>query len=139
MDLDAIYKHFPDEDSCLVFLETLRWGDAKPECPYCLTRKSCPIEREKRHHCNGCGLSFSVTAQTLFHKTRVDLRTWLYAIALVTEPGYRITVRDLAIKAGVANATATYMLHRIKLALLEQNAFIQAILRYIVSQRREAP
>lgn len=132
MDLDTIYMRFPDDDSCLSFLEEVRWG-GRPECPYCKVSKSCPMPKERRHHCNGCGTTFSVTVRTMFHKTKVDLQRWFYAVWLITDPTRQVTVRELAAAVDVNKNTASYMISRIRLALLEQSHLVQAILSTLAS------
>jgi transposase-like protein len=132
MDLDTIYKHFPDEDSCLAMLERVRWGE-HPECPYCGVRKSCPIRGESRHHCNNCQTSFSVTAQTMFHKRKIDMRKWLLAMLLATDPRRTLKVREMAEAVGVNKNTAHQMLLRIRLAQVEETRFFTAVLQALLA------
>ena len=133
MDIDVIYRLFPDHDSCLSFLEQVRWEGGKPECPYCGVASSCPMPKERRHHCNHCGTSFSVTVRTLFHKTHVDLQRWFYALWLITDPNRKVSVRQLAALVGVNRNTAGLMITRIRLALLEQGKLPQRILAQLAN------
>ena len=41
--------------------------------------------KDLRLYCNGCKKGFSVTVGTKLHNSRLPLRTWLYAFALVTD------------------------------------------------------
>lgn len=131
MNLDAIYRLFPDEDSCLAFLEQVRWGEGRPVCPYCRVQSSSPMPKERRHHCNNCPCSFSVTVGTIFHNTKVDMRRWFLALLLYTDPRRRVTVRDLATAVGVNKNTASSMCMRIRGALLAQERDVQGLLKLL--------
>ena len=88
---------------------------------------------EHRHHCNGCGVSFSVTARSFMHRTRAEHRQWLAAIMAATEPE-GVSVRTLAERIGVNKNTAALMLMRIRLAQVEETAFFGRILQLLLSK-----
>lgn len=51
MNIIEIFEPFPDQDSCLAYLEKTRWGD-EPSCTYCgsvNTAKSS--DGRRRHRC----------------------------------------------------------------------------------------
>ncbi|WP_342260755.1 transposase [Spiroplasma endosymbiont of Notiophilus biguttatus] len=70
--LDIINK-FPNQESCIKFLEEIRWNN-KPKCLFCFSEKVNSVLKESRYKCKKCHKSFSVTAQTIFHHTRVPLQ-----------------------------------------------------------------
>ncbi|MDB9511053.1 IS1595 family transposase [Kamptonema animale CS-326] len=106
-------------------LEEIRWG-GKPQCPYCGSTNSTPIKKELRYHCNSCFTSYSVTVGTLFHKTHVDLQKWYQAIQLVLTTG-NISVRKLAQEIEVNKNTASYMLVRIRKAMIEEQDLLYSL------------
>jgi transposase-like protein len=106
-------------------LEQIRWG-GKPLCPYCGSTNSSPIKKELRYHCNACFTSYSVTVGTLFHKTHVDLQKWIQAIKLVLTNG-NISVRKLAQEIEVNKNTASYMLVRIRKAMIEEEGLLYSL------------
>jgi transposase-like protein len=112
---------------CLTLLEQIRWGGI-PQCPYCQSTNSTAITKERRYHCNACFTSYSVTVNTLFHKTRVDLQKWFLAIRLVLNFSEGITVRQLAKEIGVNKNTACYMLKRIRKAIAEESELLQRLI-----------
>lgn len=69
-----------------------------------------------------CRCSFSVTAKTMFHKTKVDLQKWFYVIQ---REG--ISIRKLAVELQVAKKTADYMLARVKLEKQRNPNFLNKI------------
>ena len=117
-------KNYAD---CLTLLEQIRWNGI-PQCPYCQSTNSTAIKKERRYHCNTCFNSYSVTVDTLFHKTRVDLRKWFLAIHLFLASSGDISVRKLAKEIGVNKNTASYMLSRIRKAVLEEEELIQKLI-----------
>ncbi|MBD2013462.1 transposase [Microcoleus sp. FACHB-53] len=118
-------KNYAD---CLTLLEQIRWGGI-PQCPYCQSTNSTAIRKECRYHCNTCFNSYSVTVGTLFHQTRVDLRKWFLAIHLFLTSSGDISVRKLAREIKVNKNTASYMLSRIRQAIVEEEELIQKLIK----------
>ena len=116
------------------YLEKLRWKD-KPKCPYCKSDNATPMPKEKRHHCNNCNTSYSVTVGTIFHKTKLDFQKWFLAITLIINAKKGISARQLARNLKVNKNTAWYMGMRIRRAMIEQrelmNGFIEMDETYV--------
>lgn len=108
------------------YLEQIRWGN-KPQCPYCHSTNSSPIKNEGRYRCNTCFTSYSVTVGTLFHKTRVDVDKWIRAINLVYNSAKSISIRQLAKEIDVNKNTASYMIARIRKAMIEEQEFLESL------------
>lgn len=113
MKLKDIYNKFPDEKSCIKLLEQLIWN-GKPQCPYCNMRYTTRYLNENRYKCNTCNMSFSVTVNTVFHKTKVELQKWLYLISIMNEPGKKHTVRALAEELSITKDSAARMVRKLK-------------------------
>jgi transposase-like protein len=86
-----------------------------------------PVPKESRYHCNSCKTSFSVTAKTLFHKTKVDLQKWFFAIPLIVND--TISIRELAKKIEVAKDTANHMITQVRLAYKDEPELISHFLK----------
>lgn len=80
---------------------------------------------EYRYHCKHCRSSYSVTVRTLFHKSRVDLQKWFFAMNQSNA-----SVRQLANEIGVTKDTASFMIYRIKKAYRENPELINKLKRY---------
>ena len=80
MNIVTVFEQFPDQKSCIAFLEQARWNGT-PQCPYCTSTKTTPMQ--SRHHCYTCKTSFSVTVGTIFHHTRLPLQKWFLAVTLM--------------------------------------------------------
>ena len=99
-------------EECLEILEQLRWNGV-PTCPYCGSMKSSPIKLEHRHHCRSCFTSYSVTVNTVFHKTHIDLSKWFNAITLIIDSSFSISIRKLAKELQVSNHSASSLKSKI--------------------------
>lgn len=73
---------FATEEACREYLAQLRWPDGF-RCPRCKCGKGWPV-REGWLQCAQCGRQTSVTAGTLFHRSKLPLRLWFRAMWWVT-------------------------------------------------------
>ena len=126
MNIVTIYEKFPTESDCIRHLEDVRWRGT-PVCPYCKSTRSTPMPKEHRHHCNGCNTTFSVTVDTIFHHTHLDLQKWFLAISLVLNAKKGMAARQLARDLKVNKSTAWYMGMRIRNAMFEQPELMRGI------------
>jgi transposase-like protein len=126
MNLIEIYRRFPDQEACIEHLEEVRWGD-DPACPHCgsvkVARKA-DGQRVGRWNCHDCHGSFNVLSGTVFCKTRVDLQRWFLAIGLIVNAKKSLSSHQLARDLGLTQPTARYMQHRIRAAMVDQQAGI---------------
>ncbi len=126
MNMVELYKKFPDQASCIQYLEEKRWK-GNPTCPYCESTNQTPIRMEHRYHCNNCNISYSVTVRTIFHKTKLDLQVWFLAISLILNAKNGISARQLGRDLGVNKNTAWFMSIRIRKAMVENIKFLEGI------------
>lgn len=113
MTLKDIYKKYPNENSCIEFLEKIVWGK-EPKCPYCNMAYTTPFLNERRHKCNTCNMSFSVTVKTFLHKTKCDLQKWFYLITLLDYKNDFPSVRQLSEEMYINKDTAARMIRKLK-------------------------
>jgi len=73
---------FPDEQACLDFLARLRWPDGFV-CPACGSVEFWRAGAGRWWKCRTCGRRTSVTAGTIFDKTRMPMLTWFSAVWFV--------------------------------------------------------
>lgn len=126
MNIKQVYEIFPTQADCIAHLEKVRWN-GKPVCPYCKSTNTSAAPKESRHHCNTCNTTFSVTVQTIFHKTKVDLQRWFVCISLVLNAKKGIAARQLARDLDVNKDTAWYMAMRIRRAMLQDAGLFKGI------------
>jgi len=125
MDLLELYSRFPTPETCVTFLEQVRWhGDII--CPYCNGVNITALPKEQRHRCNRCKTSFSVTVNTIFHNSRVDLRKWVLAIVLYMG-SEKVSAQHLARVLDVNKNTAWYIKERLRRDAVSQRTFMLSI------------
>jgi ribosomal protein L37AE/L43A len=71
-------RWFVDDHACVEFLECVRWPRAFV-CPVCSHARAWRIAGGL-WMCKECGHKSSVTAGTIFHRSRLPLRTWFAAM-----------------------------------------------------------
>ncbi len=87
---------------------------------FCALRQSCRLAIELgRWECAVCARQTSVTAGTIFHRTRTPLPTWFAAAWLVTSQKQGVSALGLQRALGLGSyQTAWAMLHRFRLAMV---------------------
>jgi transposase-like protein len=107
---------FPDDRACIDYLEWLRWPDGF-RCPRCVGRAGWRLS-SGRWECTVCGRQTSVTAGTIFHRTRTPLPTWFAAAWLMTGQKQGVSALGLQRSLGLGSyQTAWAMLHRFRLGV----------------------
>jgi len=119
MNILEAFKRFPTEENCITHLEKVRWN-GEPTCPYCGSKISTPLPKERRHHCNTCNTSYSVTVGTVFHQTHLPLQKWFLALSLVLSAKKSISARQLAQRIEVHRNTAWRISMKIRDAMMQK-------------------
>jgi transposase-like protein len=110
-------KMFPDVTACASYLERLRWPDGFV-CPVCRHRQEPWRHTRERLVCPACRHQCTVTAGTIFDKTRTPLTTWFDAAWHVTTAKNGMSARTLERTMGVSYQVAWNMLHRFRVAMV---------------------
>jgi hypothetical protein len=115
---DQFMDWFPDEAACLRYLERLRWPNGFV-CPHCGVAGQPYRASRHRLMCAACRAQCSVTAGTIFDKTRTPLRSWLAAVWYVTNQKHGVSALGLKKVLGLGSyQTAWTMLHRLRRAMV---------------------
>ena len=118
MNLIEIMEQFPDQESCIEYIEKLRWGDT-PRCPHCDgthvgRRNETKLGAIGRWNCHDCKVSFKSVHGTLFHGTKIPLQKWFLAISLMASAKKSLSSCQLARDLDLNQKTAWYMQTRIR-------------------------
>ena len=109
---------FAIEEACLSYLDKLRWPDGFV-CPACGVVGEPYRSSRGRLMCRSCAHQGSVTAGTIFDKTRTPLRVWLAAAWYVTNQKLGVSALGLQRVLGLGSyETAWTMLHRFRRAMV---------------------
>ncbi len=132
MDMLSLADRIPDETSAYKMLEDLRWA-GRPVCPHCgsvsenhyfLTPKNGARKTRTGNYssrrvwkCRDCRKQFTVLVGTIFHGTRVSLRTWIFVIFEMCSNKNGIAAREIERRYKVKPKTAWFMTQRIREAM----------------------
>jgi len=109
---------FASEEACRAYLERLRWPQ-EFVCPACATAQPPYRSSRGRLMCRACGRQSTVTAGTIFDKTRTPLRVWLAAAWYLTNQKQGVSALGLQRVLGLGSyQTAWTMLHRFRHAMV---------------------
>jgi len=76
MKILEIPQKFPSNESCIEYLESVRWKDGI-YCPYRGKKhKTGKKQKDGRLMCSNRQKNFGVTVGTIFHATKVPLQKW---------------------------------------------------------------
>lgn len=103
---------FPDDAACLKHLFTERYGKSFA-CPECKKKCFYPVRGRRCYACS-CGYQVYPTANTIFHRSRVPLKSWFFAIFLMSHAKNGMAANELHRHIGVKYQTAFRMLHQIR-------------------------
>ncbi len=135
--IPALANKIQTEADAYILLEHMRWGDdlSGQSCPKCgsvrkfyfikpkggdgTTRKTNrgTATQRRRWKCADCRHQFSVLTGTIFHGTKVSIRTWLFVIFEMCSSKNGVSAREIERKYGLTPKTAWFMTHRIREAM----------------------
>jgi hypothetical protein len=131
---------FQTEVACLEYLGKVRWPEGFA-CPRCGGSDAWQTSRGL-WHCRRCGTQTSVTAGTIFHRTRKPLRLWLQAMWHITSQKYGTNALGLhrVLDLGCYE-TAWQWLHKLRRAMVrpgrdQLSGFVQVDETYVGGRRK---
>ena len=112
-------ERFSTEDACRSYLYALRWPDGFV-CPRCGQRKAW-LMGNGLYWCSSCDYKVSVTAGTIFERTKKPLIDWFRVIWWVTGQKYGASAKGLQRMLGIGSyETAWTWLHKLRRAMVRQ-------------------
>src|SRR5258706_3052924 len=148
ISIPALSKQVQTEADAYLFMEELRWGD-KPVCPHCgsvrkhyfLTPKA-PEGRKARTgkvterrvwKCADCRRQFSILTGTIFHGSKIPVKTWLFVLVEICASKNGVAAREIERKYELTPKTAWHMLHRLREAMKRDDGFTALMAGTIVA------
>ena len=135
---------FASEEACEAYLERLRWP-REFVCLACGAAQAPYRSSRGRLMCRVCGRQSTVTAGTIFDKTRTPLRVWLAAAWYLTNQKQGVSALGLQRVLGLGSyQTAWTMLHRFRRAMVRPDrerlkGLVEVDETYLAITDREAP
>lgn len=124
MTVNQFRRRFRSERDCLKYLIQRKWPHGFC-CPRCGHGRAYIIESRKIYQCARCRHQTSVTANTIFHKTRKPLRDWFWAIFLVATRTTGSSARQIQHDLGLSYQTAWTWCHKIRKAMADRDTRYQ--------------
>lgn len=116
--LGELQAWFSTDAACLDYLEWLRWPNGFTVCPACGAAGGWRTG-DARWMCSSCGHRTSVTAGTIFHRTRTPLTVWFSACWAFASAKDGISALSLQRTLEIGSyQTAWAMLHRLRSVLV---------------------
>lgn len=128
----ALMRRLNSEAAAYELLEQLRWN-GEPVCPHCGTigghyflkpangvnRKTRTGSMSERRvwKCKACRKQFTVLVGTIFHGSKISVRTWVMVILEMCASKNGVSAREIERKYDLTAKSAWFMLHRIREAM----------------------
>ena len=115
-----------NEDDAREYLERIRWPSG-PVCPHCTVVdnatkfKAGGKARPGVWKCKACRKQFTVTVNTIFERSHIELRLWLMAFAIMSASKKGASALQLQRQLGLGSyQSAWHMAHRIRHAMSQE-------------------
>ncbi|HEY8215924.1 MAG TPA: IS1595 family transposase [Acidimicrobiia bacterium] len=133
--ITALASKVPNEAAAYRYLERLRWK-GRPVCPHCgvidghyllkpkvgkRTTSTGRVTHRRLWKCHACRKQFSVLVGTIFHGTKISIRTWLFVLLEMCASKNGIAAREVQRKYGLTPKSAWFMTQRIREAMVLRN------------------
>lgn len=111
-------EQFYSERACRAYLMRVRWPGGF-RCPRCSSARGWRLRNRELIECSRCHCQTSLTAGTIFHRSRKPLRLWFKAIFLASTHKTGISARSLKRQLGLRSyQTAWTWMHKIRKAMV---------------------
>lgn len=107
---------FTSDEECYEYLALTRFPRGFV-CPKCGASLWGTISTRGLWQCKGCRVQVSLTAGTMFHRTRTPLRLWFWAIFLIARDKRGHSALQLSKEMHIPYKRAWLMLHKIRSAM----------------------
>lgn len=107
------FEKFPSEQVAIDYFESRRWPDGV-HCPYCKSGRTSRQRDYRYHQCKDCRKKFTVRTDTIFERSHVPLKKWLYAMYLLQTARKGISSLQLSKELGITQKSSWFVLHRLR-------------------------
>lgn len=113
-------EEFPTDDACLAHIAEDRFPGGVSKCDKCgVGRKHHRVSGRTAYACDYCGSHIYPLAGTIFEKSTTSLRTWFYAMYLMTSTRCGISAKQIQRETGVTYKTAWRIFRQIRTLMSE--------------------
>ena len=121
LSMPGFLDRYGSEAQCEAALIAARWPQGFT-CPGCASTTHCVLNVRQRRtfECLDCGQQTSVIAGTIFHSTKLPLRTWFLALYLLGQAKTNLSALSLKRTLGVSYPTAWLIKHKVMQAMADR-------------------
>lgn len=118
----TFHNQFRNEEDCYEWLFSTRWYNGF-ECPRCLETKYYKVSTRGVYKCVNCNYQVSVTAGTIFHKTRTPLMKWFMLIFRMATSKTGVSINEMKRELEINDyKTVWTMAHKVRKAMSDRDA-----------------
>jgi len=123
MSLSELFEQYGTEPQCEQALEKARWPDGF-HCPHCggADHSHFYVKDTRYWQCRTCRSQTSLRSGTIFHGSKLSLRTWFQAMFLISQSKNSIAALELRRQLGVSYPTAWRVKHKLMQVMAEREA-----------------
>jgi transposase-like protein len=113
-------KHYADADAALGEVADSRWPKGVT-CQHCGAENPMFLKTRRIWKCSKCRKQFSIKTKSVFEDSPIGLDKWLAATWMIANCKNGISSYEIMRAIGVTQKTAWFMLHRIRLAMMDDD------------------
>lgn len=122
MNLLLFQEQFKNENDCHKWLFETRWPNGFC-CPNCAHQRYSLISTRKLYKCLNCGYQTSLTAGTIFHKTKTPILKWFWLIFWMAISKTGVSVAEMQKQLDIKDyKTIWTMAHKIRKAMADRDS-----------------
>jgi transposase-like protein len=115
-------KEFQDEKDCCEWLFRSRWPNGF-ECPKCGGERYWQVSTRDLYKCCSCRHQISLTAGTVFHKTRIPLMKWFMLIFRMATSKTGVSINEMKRELEIKDyKTVWTMAHKVRKAMADRDS-----------------
>ena len=108
-----LFQLFQDAESARLYLESRLWPKGC-RCQVCGLSDRITTRKGGYYRCNQCKEDFTVRTGTIFERSHVPLRKWLYAMYLLVTSRKGVSSLQLSKEIGITQKSAWFVLQRLR-------------------------
>ena len=108
-----LFQMFPDQEAARTFMEQKRWPDGV-QCPHCQEDERIGTRKGGYYRCNACMEVFTVRTKTVMERSHIPLNKWILGMYKLVTARKGISSVQLAKELGIRQASAWFMLQRLR-------------------------
>ena len=118
-------QEFPDDDACLRSIVDMLYPEGI-NCRSCgMVRPHARLTNRKAYSCDYCGTHVYPLAGTIFEKSSTPLKSWFYAMYIMSQTRCGISAKQLERELGVTYKTAWRMFKQIRSLMAEEGGMLR--------------